>query len=169
MRSMSNLETGRGAEAQGGEEELPINDRFTERFLALFGDSPESRHAALILLQRTSELSQHGKVFDLLILSKPSYLTRRYSLLRFGSLLDSSDRLEVQVGRWGTEESGGRLDTHLIFPADYFDRVAVGEREIQNLVQADGTVVFTGSNSKMELDIFKDGIIGVRPKVRLDH
>ena len=128
----------------------------------MFGDSPESQHAASTLLQRTSELSQHKKTFDLLILSEPDpsgYLTRRYTLLRFGSLLDRSDRLEVQVGRWGTPEHSGQLDTHLIFPADYFDRVAV----------ADGTVVFTGSNSKMELDVFKDGNIGVGPKVRLDH
>lgn len=171
---MRGPETGGGAESRGGEgrigwsprqasqTELSIDDKFMRRFLALFGDSPESRQAASTLLQRTNELSQHRETFDLLILSEPDssgYLTRRYTLLRFGSLLDRSDRLEVQVGRWGTPEHSGQLDTHLIFPVDYFDRVAV----------ADGTVVFTGSNSKMELDVFNDGKIGVRPKVRLDY
>jgi hypothetical protein len=164
---MRSPETGGGGrKSQGGEDrigrsprqaqqtELSINDRFKERFLTLFGDSPESRDATSTLLWWTNELSQHGKAFSLLILSEPSQLDRRYTLLRFGSLVDRCDRLEVQVGKWGTEGLQGRLDTHLIFPADYFDRVAV----------TDGTVVFTGSRSTMELDVFKYGRINIQPK-----
>jgi len=135
------------------QSELSINDRFTERFLFLFGDCQETQRAASTLIALAQEISQHEAVFELLLLSQPvSHLSRRCTRLRFGGL---EYPVVVQVGRWG-EKGAGELDVSVRFAGGEIDRVRVDEKSDRNK-----RVLFTGSHSSTELDILEDGSISV--------
>ncbi len=134
-------------------EAKPIDKRFSDYFVSLFGDSRMTRQAAETLLYFAQEKREADVDFELVIKDlRPSADFIRRTILTFEAF---RNKLQVDVVR---EKRGGletRFDCHLIFSYGDFDEVVGVPYE---------SVLFRSKQKNLELAISRNGSFILRPR-----